>query len=75
MDSSRRISIWKLAGFIVGCVGIAFNVFLFYRWQFDNHVFDTYKIETIAFYVTSVINFIASIIWFSGIGTVSKLEL
>ncbi|XP_055304836.1 uncharacterized protein LOC129569723 [Sitodiplosis mosellana] len=67
MNSSRRITFWKFAAFIVGCVEIAFYVFLFYLWQFDNHVFVTYKIEPIAFYVTAAINFIATVIWFSGI--------
>lgn len=73
MNSSHRITIWKFLAFICGCVGIAFSAFLFYLWQYDNHVFYMYKIEPLIFYITSAINFIASVIWFSGICTVNEI--
>lgn len=73
MNSNHRITIWKFLAFICGCVGIAFNAFLFYLWQYDNHVFYMYKIEPLIFYITTAINFIASVIWFSGICTVNEI--
>lgn len=72
-SSCRRKAIWKFVASVVGCVGMAFNVFLFYHLMYDNEIFNILSIKPYI-YVTSAINLMASIIWFCGFCMVSASE-
>ncbi|XP_031634785.1 uncharacterized protein LOC116348066 [Contarinia nasturtii] len=62
MNTNRTI--WKFVCVVVGCVGVVFNLILFYLWKYD---IDALKTESHKFYVASAINLMAGIIWFCGI--------